>query len=79
MGKVVYEKLMQAEGEKKPPMKVPQVTKITAKELWRDKTIILPNKVNHNRSDLVIWNNKTMECKIIDSRSKGINERNRKS
>ena len=27
---------------------------------------MLPNKVNHNRPDLVIWNNKTKECKIID-------------
>ena len=66
MGKVVYEKLLQAEGEKKSPIKIPQVTKIGSKELWWDKTIILPNKVNHNRPDLVIWNNKTKECKIID-------------
>ena len=66
IGKVVYEKPIQAEGEKKPPMKVPQVTKSGTKELWWDKTIVLPNKVNHNRPDLVIWNNKTKECQIID-------------
>ena len=27
---------------------------------------MLPSKVNHNRPCLVIWNNKTKECKIID-------------
>ena len=35
------------------------------KELWWDKKIELPDKVKHNKPDLVIWNRKTKECKII--------------
>ena len=46
--------------------KVPKVTKVGNKELLWDIAFILPNKVNHNRPDLVMWNNETKECKIID-------------
>ena len=66
MWKVVYEKLIQTDGEKEPPLNVPQVTETGTKELWWDKTVILPNKVNHNRPGLVIWKIRTKECKIID-------------
>ena len=31
-----------------------------------DKKFALPNKVKHNRPDLVIWDRQTKECKIID-------------
>ena len=66
VGRVIYEKLLQEEGINKTPLKIPKVTKIGNKELWWGKTITLPHKLNHNRSDLVIWNNKTKECKIKD-------------
>ena len=32
-------------------------------ELWWDKKI---NKVEHNRPDLIIWDRKKKECRIID-------------
>ena len=66
MGRIIYEKFLQAEGVNKARLKIPKVTKIGNKELWWNKTIMLPNKVNHNRPGLVIWNNKAKECKVID-------------
>ena len=35
-------------------------------ELWWDKKIHVTNKVEHNRPDLIIWDCKKKECKIID-------------
>ena len=66
MGKVIYDEILKAEGEKKTPWNVPEVARIGDKELWWDKKFVLPNKVKHNKPDLVIWNRQTKECKIID-------------
>ena len=66
MGKVVYVEILKAEGEKKTPRNVPEVARIGNKELWWDKKFTLPNKVKHNKPDLVIWDRQTKECKIID-------------
>ena len=65
MGKVIYDEILKAEGEKKTPWNVPEVARIGDKELWWDKKFVLPNKVKH-KPDLVIWNRQTKECKIID-------------
>ena len=35
-------------------------------ELWWDKEIHVTNKVEHNRPDIIIWDRKEQECKIID-------------
>ena len=35
-------------------------------ELWWDKKILVTNKVEHNRPDLIIWDRMKKECKIID-------------
>ena len=37
VGRVIYEKLLQAEGINKTPLKIPKITKIGNKELWWDK------------------------------------------
>ena len=66
MGKVVYDEILKAEGEKKTPWNVPEVARIRDKELLWDKKFTLPNKVKHNKPDLVIWDRQTKECKIID-------------
>ena len=66
MGKVIYDAILKEEEECKIPWKVPDITIAGKKEIWWDKAFILPNKVKHNKPDLVVWNKETLECKIID-------------
>ena len=42
------------------------MARIGDKELWWDKKFALPNKVKHNKPNLVIWDRQTKECKIKD-------------
>ena len=66
MEKVVYDEILTAEGEKKTLWNVSEVAEIGDKKLWWDKKFVLPNKVKHNKPDLVIWNRQRKECKIIE-------------
>ena len=47
--------------------RVPQtVTKVKNTEIWWDKKITTEKKIPHNKPDLVVWNNDSKQCKIID-------------
>ena len=43
-----------------------EVMKTGDLELWWDMKIHVTNKAKHNRPDLIIWDRKKKECKIID-------------
>ena len=43
-----------------------EITRVGEKEIWWDKIIDTPGKINHNRPDIVLWELDTKVCKIID-------------
>ena len=44
MGKVVYDEILKAEGEKKTPWNVPEIARIEDKELWWTKSLRFQTK-----------------------------------
>ena len=42
------------------------VTNVKNTEIWWDKKITTQKKIPHNKPDLVVWNNDSKQCKIID-------------
>ena len=68
VGKIVYQEFLENNGVKNQASawKPKKVMKTGDLELWWDKKIHVTNKVEHNRADLIIWDRKKKECKIID-------------
>ena len=68
VGKIVYQEFLENNGVKNQATawKPKEVMKTGDLELWWDKKIHVTNKVEHNRPDLIIWDHKKKECKIID-------------
>ena len=68
VGKIVYQEFLENNGVKNqaPTWKPKEVMKTGDLELWWDKKIHVINKEEHNRPDLIIWDRKKKECKIID-------------
>ena len=44
MGKVVYDEILKAEGEKKTPWNVPEIARIEDKEIWWTKSLRFQKK-----------------------------------
>ena len=43
-----------------------EITRVGKEEIWWDKIIDTPGKINRNRPDIVLWELDTKVCKIID-------------
>ena len=67
-GKIVYQEFFGNSGVKNQASawKPKEVMKKGDLELWWDKKIHVINKIEHNRPNLIIWDRKKKECKIID-------------
>ena len=71
MAKALYQEIIaqvgnQEDANKKNSSEPPQVTKIGEVEIWWDLKIAATSKVPHNRPDMVVWNNQTKSCQVID-------------
>ena len=67
MGKIIYNEVMRNEKDDyQPAWNVPSVTKTSNIEVWWDIPVKLPNRVKHNRPDMIIWDKQKLQCKVID-------------
>ena len=46
--------------------KSPEVTRTEDKEIWWDVYVATPEKVEHNRPDMVLWDLNNRKCTIIE-------------
>ena len=68
VAKIVHDEITANEKDaRRKQHGVPQeITRVGEKEIWWDKIIDTPGKINHNRPDIVLWELDTKVCKIID-------------
>ena len=66
VAKVIYEELVSQNYNEKGMLKhrvtPPSVTHIDGKEIWWNTSVKLPNKVEHSRLDLIVWNTDAKLC-----------------
>ena len=68
VGKIIYEEITADEQGKvtRQCHKPPTVTHCNGKEIWWNVPLNLPNKVEHNRPDIIVWDNVNKTCTIIE-------------
>ena len=71
VAKALYQEIIaqvgnQEDANKRNSSEPSQVTKIGEVEIWWDLKIAATSKVPHNRPDMVVWNNQTKSCQVID-------------
>ena len=70
VAKVIYEELVSQNNNEKGKLKhidtPPTVTHIDGKEIWWNAPVKLPNTVEHNRLDLIVWNTDSKLCTIVE-------------
>ena len=68
VGKSIYEEITADEQGKvtRQCRKPPTVTHCNGKEIWWNVPLNLPNKVEHNRPDIIVWDNVNKTCTIIE-------------
>ena len=68
VGKFIYEEITADEQVKvtRQCHKPPTVTHSNGKEIWWNVPLNLPNKVEHNRPDIIVWDNVNKTCTIIE-------------
>ena len=69
VAKVIYEELVGQNDNEKGKLKYIDtpltVTHIDGKEIWWNTLVKLPNKVEHNCTDLIVWNTDAKLCTIV--------------
>ena len=68
VGKIIYEEITADEQGKvtRQCRKPPTVTHCNGKEIWWNVPLNLPNKVEHNRPDIIEWDNVNKTCTILE-------------
>ena len=68
VGKIIYEEITADEQGKvtRQCRKPPTVTHCNGKEIWWNVPLNLPNKVEHNRPEIIVWGNVNKTCTIIE-------------
>ena len=74
VGKIIYEEITADEQGKvtRQCRKPPTVTHCNGKEIWYNVHLNLPNKVEHNWPDIIVWDNVNKTCTIIRTEQNGI-------
>ena len=66
VGKLIYDKLLakyEITNNNQQPMKIISNDKC---EIWWDEKVILPNGIEHNKPDMILWNKNDKTCHIIE-------------
>ena len=63
VARIMYQEIM---GHEKVIYKPPEVTRTANKEIWWNISMSTPEKVEHNKPDMVLWDLKNKKCIIIE-------------
>ena len=68
VGRIIYEEITADKQGKvtRQYRKPPAVTHCDGKEIWWNVPLNLPNKVEHNCPDIIVWDNVNKTCTIIE-------------
>ena len=67
MGKIIYDEVVRNEkDDHQPAWNILSVSKTSNIEVWWDIPVKLPNRIKHNRPNMIIWDKQRLQCKVID-------------